>query len=27
LIREMVTDAHSVATVVLDVQSRLLNPA
>lgn len=27
LTREMVTDAHSVATAVLDVQSRLLNPA
>src|SRR6476661_10033903 len=27
LTREMITDAHSVATVVLDVQSRLLNPA
>ena len=27
LTREMVTDAHSVATAFLDVQSRLLNPA
>jgi len=27
LTREMVTDAHSVAAAVLDVQSRLLNPA
>jgi hypothetical protein len=27
LTREMITDAHSVATAVLDVQSRLLNPA
>lgn len=27
LTREMVTDAHSVATAVLDVQSRLFNPA
>jgi len=26
LTREMVTDAHSVATAVLDVQSKLLNP-
>jgi hypothetical protein len=27
LTREMVSDAHSVATAVLDVQSRLLKPA
>jgi hypothetical protein len=27
LTREMITDAHSVATAVLDVQSKLLNPA